>query len=135
VRQLGIRARRKRDKQVAARKKGKWTGGHIILGYDLDARAGKLVINEVEAERVREVFRLYLAGHTVADIIENLDKLGWRNKQWTTRKGEGHGGTAIRRSHVYHLLSNVLYTGRVAVGEETFRGEHPSAPSTAASRI
>ena len=34
---------RTRDKQVAARKKGKWTGGHILLGYDLDSRAGKLV--------------------------------------------------------------------------------------------
>lgn len=27
---------RTKDKQSAARKRGKWTGGHLILGYDLD---------------------------------------------------------------------------------------------------
>src|ERR1700733_10430144 len=49
-----IISERTRDKQVAARKKGKWTGGHIVLGYDLDSQAGKLIVNPVEAERVRE---------------------------------------------------------------------------------
>ena len=34
-----IISERTRDKQVAARRKGKWTGGHLILGYDLDPRA------------------------------------------------------------------------------------------------
>jgi len=33
-----IISERTRDKQVASRKKGKWTGGHILLGYDLDPR-------------------------------------------------------------------------------------------------
>ncbi|MFY9726849.1 MAG: recombinase family protein [Bryobacteraceae bacterium] len=37
-----IISERTRDKQVAARKKGKWTGGHLILGYDLDPRGGRL---------------------------------------------------------------------------------------------
>ena len=57
-----IISERTRDKQVAARKKGKWTGGHILLGYDLDSRGGRLVVNPEEAERVREMFRLYLEG-------------------------------------------------------------------------
>jgi site-specific DNA recombinase len=30
-----IISERTRDKQSAARKRGKWTGGHLILGYDL----------------------------------------------------------------------------------------------------
>src|ERR1700689_4270775 len=59
---------RTRDKQVAARKKGKWTGGHIILGYDLDSLAGKLIVNPVESERVREMFRMYLEGTPVLEI-------------------------------------------------------------------
>ncbi len=45
-----IISERTRDKQVAARKKGKWTGGHLILGYDLDPQGGRLVVNPVEAE-------------------------------------------------------------------------------------
>ena len=47
---------RTRDKIAAARRKGKWSGGMPILGYDVVDR--KLVINEEEAERVRAMFAL-----------------------------------------------------------------------------
>jgi len=78
---------RTRDKQTAARKKGKWTGGHIILGYDLDSRAGKLVVNQEEAERVQKIFTMYLEGTPVVEMAQRLDRWGWRNKQWTTTEG------------------------------------------------
>ena len=119
-----IISERTRDKQVAARKKGKWTGGHILLGYDLDSRAGKLAVNAVEAERIREMFRLYLEGTPVIEIVQRFDKLGWRNKQWTTQDGNLYGGSPLRRCHIYKLLGNVLYTGQVKVGDEIFPGEH-----------
>jgi len=35
-----IISERTRDKHVAARKKGKWTGGHLILGYNLKLYGG-----------------------------------------------------------------------------------------------
>jgi site-specific DNA recombinase len=119
-----IISERTRDKQVAARKKGKWTGGHLILGYDLDPRGGRLVVNQQEAERVREIFRLYLEGTPVLDIVRRLDRLGWKNKQWTTQDGKLYGGTVLRRCHIYNLLGNIIYTGRIKVGEEIFPGEH-----------
>ncbi len=115
---------RTRDKQVAARKKGKWTGGHILLGYDLDSRGGKLAVNPEEADRIREMFRLYLDGTPVLEIVQLFDKLGWRNKQWTTQDGKLYGGSPLRRCHIYKLLGNVLYTGQVKVGDELFPGEH-----------
>jgi site-specific DNA recombinase len=118
-----IISERTRDKQVAARKKGKWTGGHLILGYDLDPRGGRLVINQEEADRVREVFRLYLEGTTVLNLVRRLDQLGWRNKQWTTH-GKLYGGSPLRRCHIYNLLGNIIYTGRIKVGQEIFPGEH-----------
>ena len=119
-----IISERTRDKQVAARKKGKWTGGHILLGYDLDSRAGKLAVNADEADRIREMFRLYLEGTPVIEIVQRFDKLGWRNKQWTTQDGKLYGGSPLRRCHIYKLLGNVLYTGQVRVGDEIFPGEH-----------
>jgi len=119
-----IISERTRDKQVAARKKGKWTGGHILLGYDLDSRAGKLAVNAEEAERIREMFRLYLEGTPVLEIVQRFDKLGWRNKQWTTQDDKLYGGSPLRRCHIYKLLGNVLYTGQVKVGDEIFPGEH-----------
>jgi site-specific DNA recombinase len=119
-----IISERTRDKQIAARKKGKWTGGHILLGYDLDSRAGKLVVNPVEAGRVREAFRLYLEGTSVQEIVQRFDKLGWRNKQWTTQEGKLYGGSVLRRCHIYKLLGNIAYTGRVRAGDAIYPGEH-----------
>jgi site-specific DNA recombinase len=119
-----IISERTRDKQVAARKKGKWTGGHILLGYDLDSSAGKLTVNPEEAERIREMFRLYVEGTPVLQIVQRFDKLGWRNKQWTTKEGKLYGGSPLRRCHIYKLLGNILYTGQVKVSEEVFPGEH-----------
>ena len=51
-----------RDKLAAQRRKGKWTGGRPILGYDVDRSnaSPKLVINAIEAPRVRQVFSWYL---------------------------------------------------------------------------
>jgi site-specific DNA recombinase len=119
-----IISERTRDKQVAARKKGKWTGGHLILGYDLDPRGGRLTVNAEEAERVRQVFNLYLEGSSVLEIVRRLDRLGWRNKQWTTRDGKPYGGSPLRRCHIYNLLANIVYSGRLRVADEVVAGEH-----------
>src|SRR5207248_6302335 len=51
---------RTRDKMSAARRKGKWVGGCPPLGYDVVAGGGQLVVNEAEADTVREIFSLYL---------------------------------------------------------------------------
>src|ERR1700704_6228208 len=55
-----IISERTRDKIAATRRKGKWSGGPPILGYDLDPRGGRLLVNEPEAEQVRAIFALYL---------------------------------------------------------------------------
>lgn len=119
-----IISERTRDKHVAARKKGKWTGGHLILGYDLDPRASRLVVNPVEAEQVRSMFEWYLGGESIIGIAAKAHERGWRNKQWTTREGKPYSGHALRRTHLYNLLANPLYSGRVQVGDELYPGEH-----------
>ena len=55
-----IISERTRDKQSAARRKGKWTGGYPVLGYDPDPRGVRLVVNDCEANQVREIFGLFL---------------------------------------------------------------------------
>src|SRR5712672_3541827 len=52
-----LSSERVRDKVAASRRKGKWTGGTVPLGYD--AKDKKLVVNKPEAETVRTIFRLY----------------------------------------------------------------------------
>src|SRR5690242_2521669 len=51
-----IISERTRDKMAAARRKGKYVGGAPILGYDVDRKASKLIVNKREAARVREIF-------------------------------------------------------------------------------
>jgi site-specific DNA recombinase len=43
----------------AARRKGRWVGGRPPFGYDVAPGGRKLVINQGEAEQVREMFAMY----------------------------------------------------------------------------
>ena len=83
---------RTRDKMAAARRKGKRCGGMAILGYDVDPQNGKLVVNEEEAQLVRDIYGLYLRHETLALVVRELSRRGWVNKCWVTRKGRQRGG-------------------------------------------
>jgi site-specific DNA recombinase len=117
-----IISERTRDKQVLARKRGKWTGGHLPLGYDLDANC--LVVNSEEADRVRQIFEWYLEGHTVYGIVAKCADLGWHNKQWTTKDGKLYGGHPMRKCHVYNILANPLYAARIRADDEVVAANH-----------
>ena len=54
-----LASERVRDKLAASRKKGKWTGGSVPLGYD--SKDKRLVVNPAEAKIVRMIFDRYLA--------------------------------------------------------------------------
>lgn len=118
-----IISERTRDKQVLARKRGKWTGGHIPLGYDLEE--GCLVVNTEEADRVRRIFEWYIEGQTVYSIVAKCADLGWHSKQWTTQAGKVYGGHPMRKCHVYKMLANPLYAARIRADEEVVAANHP----------
>jgi site-specific DNA recombinase len=121
-----IIAERTRDKIAATRRKGKWTGGHPLLGYDVDPRGFRLVVNEAEAERVRAIFALYLEYQSLLPVVQELEKRGWVNKRWRTRKGHERGGQPFTRTSLYRLLTNVAYVGQVRYKDEVHPGEHPA---------
>src|SRR4030088_731900 len=73
-----LSSERVRDKIAASRRKGKWTGGTVPLGYD--ARDKKLVINKAEAEPVRIIFRRYLELQSFSKLVADLDRTGIRSK-------------------------------------------------------
>lgn len=119
-----IISERTRDKMAATRRKGKWAGGHPVLGYDVDPRGFKLVVNEDEAARVRGIFELYLAHGSLLPVVEELECRGWRSKEWQTRKGAQRGGKPFTRTSLYKLLLNVVYIGKVRYKDEIHVGEH-----------
>ncbi len=104
-----------RDKIAASRRKGQWTGGTPILGYDVDRSNGgpKLVVNPAEASRVRQIFELYLELGTLLAVVAELDRRGWRSKVWSTRGGKRRGGLPIDKCRLHALVTNVLYVGKV----------------------
>src|SRR5215472_5291740 len=121
-----IIAERTRDKIAATRRKGKWAGGRPILGYDVDAKGGKLLLNEDEAVQVRALFQLYLELGGLLPVVEELARRGWTNKRWTNRQGRQAGGESFTRTSLYRLLINVAYVGKVRYKGEVHVGEHPA---------
>ena len=121
-----IISERTRDKIAAARRKGKWSGGMPILGYDVDPRGSKLIVDEDEAVRVRAIFELYLERQSMIATIQELDRRGWVNKRWTTRKGRERGGKPFTKTSLFKLLTNVVYAGKVKYKDEVHVGEQPA---------
>jgi site-specific DNA recombinase len=115
---------RTRDKLSAARRKGKWIGGHPVLGYDIDPRGGRLVVNPEEARRVKRIFEMYLEHGTLLAVLNELDRRGWRTKRWTRQDGATRGGRPFTKAALHILLTNVLYTGRVNHKGTIYPGEH-----------
>jgi site-specific DNA recombinase len=118
-----IISERTRDKIAATRRKGKWTGGHPILGYDLHP-GGKLIINELEAKRVRGIFQLFAEKRSLVLVMNELQRRGWVNKRWMTRSGQPRGGMPFTRASLAYLLGNTIYQGKVRYKQEVYPGEH-----------
>jgi site-specific DNA recombinase len=121
-----IIAERTRDKMAATRRKGKWSGGMPVLGYDLDPRGRRLHVNEGEAERVRAIFALYLEHEGLLPVVQELARRGWVGKCWQTRQGRQRGGRPFIKTSLYRLLTNVLYVGKVRYKDEIHDGEQPA---------
>jgi site-specific DNA recombinase len=121
-----IISERTRDKIAAARRKGKWSGGMPLLGYDVDWATKKLVVNEAEADQVRAIFALYLHRGSLLSVVRELHRRGWVNKRWQTRKGRARGGRPFTTSTLHRLLTSPVYAGSIRYKTEVHRGEHAS---------
>jgi site-specific DNA recombinase len=121
-----IIAERTRDKMAATRRKGKWSGGTPVLGYDLDPRGRRLHVNDDEAIRVRAIFALYLEHQALLPVVQELARRGWVGKRWQTRHGRPRGGRPFDKTSLYRLLTNVLYAGQVRYKDEIHDGEQPA---------
>ena len=117
-----IISERTRDKMSAARAKGKWVGGGVILGYD--ATGGRLLVNEDEADRVRRIFRLFIENGSILPAAKELNRRGWGRKSWVGRKGQACGGLPWDKANLRATLTNPAYIGLVRYKKELIPGEH-----------
>jgi len=117
-----LASERVRDKIAASRKRGKWTGGTVPLGYD--AKDKKLVVNRAEAETVRTIFQRYLELKSFSRLIADLDKTGIVTKRRNTKVAKYQGGIPFTYGPLAYLLKNRIYVGEMHHGGNWFKGEH-----------
>jgi len=105
-------AERVRDKMSASRKKGKWVGGSVPIGYRVVDK--KLVVDEATAPIVQRIFRRYLETQSPKLIAQELNADGITTllgKKWD-------------KPHIYRILNNYTYIGEVYYGNQRWPGEH-----------
>lgn len=117
-----VTAERIRDKIAASKAKGMWMGGPPPLGYDVKDR--HLVVNKVEAERVRFIYRRYLELKSTNLLAEDLFTRGVLSKGWTSLKGIVHPSSRISHGALALILTNPHYRGLIAHRGATYPGRH-----------
>jgi site-specific DNA recombinase len=122
--ELEITGERIRDKVAASKRKGIWMGGAVPLGYQVENRA--LHVVESEAEFVRALYRRYLELGSVVRLKAALGTEDVHSPSRTSRTGKTTGGAPISRGHLYWILSNPIYVGRLRHKGQVHDGLHPA---------
>jgi len=117
-----LSSERVRDKVAASRRKGKWTGGGIPLGYDVCDK--KLVANPAEAQTVRFIFQRYLDLKCLRLLNDELNLRGTVTKRRATAAGKQTGGRRFTYGPLAYLLKNRTYLGEMGHKGQWFAGEH-----------
>lgn len=102
---------RVRDKMAASRKKGKWVGGSVPMGYRVENK--KLVVEPEEARVIQRIFQRFIEIQSPSLIAKELNKDGIRTKQ----------GKVWDKPHIYRILSNHTYIGKVKYKGSICEGE------------
>ena len=117
-----LSSERVRDKVAASRKKGKWTGGSVPLGYDVKNK--KLVVNEQEAEAVRTIFKRYLELKCLRRLMADLAEKKIVTKPREGSSGRKTGGARLTYGPLAYVLKNRIYIGEMGHKGSWFPGEH-----------
>ena len=85
-------------------------------------RSRELVINDAEAETVREIFNAYIRLGSVVALRAYLDEQGIVSKHWVSGTGRSWGGARFSRGALRWLLGNPVYVGRVSHKGQVYEG-------------
>ena len=96
--------------------KGKNNGGGVPLGYLLDKKAQKLVIDPVTAPLVVEIFEKYADGKSVRSIVEDFNARGLKTKR----------GQPFNINSFSSLLKNRKYIGEYRYQDVVIEGGVPA---------
>ena len=97
-------------------------GGVVPLGYRVENRA--LHVVEEHAVFVRDLYRRYLEIGTVVRLKAILDHENIRLPLRADGTGKTTGSGLISRGHLYKILSNPIYLGRLTHRDQVHDGLH-----------
>jgi site-specific DNA recombinase len=104
-------AERTKDKMEARAKKGLWNGGIVPYGYkNIDK---KLVIDEKEAECVRNIFKTFIETQSLAETRGQI------NIKYQTRAGK-----KFSKGTIDNILRNPIYYGKIEYKGILYDGVH-----------
>lgn len=118
-----VTGERIRDKIAASKKKGLWMGGAPPLGYQCVDK--KLCPEPEEQKTVRFIFEQYLECASVRQLKDLLESKNYKTPVRTSQKGRTYGGTAFSRGHLYKILANPVYIGKIRHKGKIHDGQHP----------
>lgn len=87
--------------------------------YGWDKVNKKYVVNEREAEIVREIFNTYLSGKTTKQVADGLVERGIKNKELT-----------FKENQIYTMLHNEKYTGIYRIHDQVYDNIFPPIITT-----
>jgi site-specific DNA recombinase len=103
---------RTKDKMLQRAQKGMWNGGTVPFGYKTENK--KLVIDKRSAGIVRDIYNIYIEIQSVARIASKLLADNIRDSK----------GLTLPKSHIYNILRNPVYAGKIRYDGEILKGNH-----------
>lgn len=94
-------ARKTHAGMILKAKQGKHCGGVCPLGYRLDVGTGNVVVDELEEDTVKEIFRMYNLGYSYNRMAKELNDRGLKTKT----------GKKFSKNSFYHILTQEKYIG------------------------
>lgn len=103
------------DKMQANFERGKWGGGYVPYGYELDPTIKDLKVHAKESKAVRLMFESVAAGMTLARTADFLHEKGHLTKSRVVKRQNGKevnmGGRKFRDDIIFRMIRNPFYCG------------------------
>ena len=117
-----VTAERIRDKFKASKQKGMFMGGAVPMGYVVKDR--HLHIDPNGSKTVKQVFNAYLTLGCLTKVEDWLKTNDIKTPVWLSRNGNSKGGRYFSYGHIYAVLTNPIYIGKVKHYDAVYDSQH-----------
>ncbi|MBN1181826.1 MAG: recombinase family protein [Bacteroidales bacterium] len=109
---------RNKEASLARAERGLWNGSQVF-GYDLNPdKKGYLFPNEKEKVIVNYAFDTYLKCGSLLDTARKMNQLGYRTKEYTSKRSIYHPAELFTYSTVQYILTNYAYIGKKEINKK-----------------